>query len=83
MIFTRQQLEELEDQNLAPYANHSINSKGRKHPEDEPESLRTSRNIARYISVTVTASSTPVPFGGLNIKPRYSSIMKAIITAHA
>ena len=37
MIFTRQQLEELEDQNLAPYANHSINSKGRKHPEDEPE----------------------------------------------
>jgi len=37
MIFTRQQLEELEDQNLAPYAIHSINSKGRKHPEDEPE----------------------------------------------
>jgi len=37
MIFTRQQLEELEDQNLAPYAVRSKNSKGRKHPEDEPE----------------------------------------------
>lgn len=37
MIFTRQQLEELEDQNLAPYAIRSKNSKGRKHPEDEPD----------------------------------------------
>lgn len=37
MIFTRQQLEELEDQNLAPYAIRSRNSKGRKHLEDEPD----------------------------------------------
>jgi dGTPase len=37
MIFTRQQLEELEDQLLAPYAIRSKNSKGRKHPEDEPD----------------------------------------------
>lgn len=37
MIFTRQQLEELEDQNLAPYAIRSKNSKGRKNPEDEPD----------------------------------------------
>ncbi len=37
MIFTRQQLEELEDQFLAPYAIRSKNSKGRKFPEDEPD----------------------------------------------
>ena len=37
MIFTRQQLEELEDQNLAPYAIRSKDSKGRAHPEDEPD----------------------------------------------
>ena len=37
MIFTRQQLEELEDQNLAPYAVRSKDSKGRSHPEDEPD----------------------------------------------
>ncbi len=37
MIFTRQQLEELEDQNLAPYAVRSKESKGRSHPEDEPD----------------------------------------------
>jgi dGTPase len=37
MIFTRQQLEELEDQNLAPYAIRSKNTKGRSHPEDEPD----------------------------------------------
>ena len=37
MIFTRQQLEELEEQNLAPYAIHSKDSKGRAHPEDEPD----------------------------------------------
>lgn len=37
MIFTRQQLEELEDQNLAPYAIRSKDSKGRTHPEDEPD----------------------------------------------
>jgi dGTPase len=37
MIFTRQQLEELEDQNLAPYGIRSKDSKGRAHPEDEPD----------------------------------------------
>ncbi|QRN83398.1 deoxyguanosinetriphosphate triphosphohydrolase [Chloroflexota bacterium] len=37
MIFTRQQLEELEDQNLAPYGVRSRNSKGRLFPEDEPD----------------------------------------------
>ena len=37
MIYTRQQLEELEDQALAPYAIHSKDSKGRKHPEEEPD----------------------------------------------
>jgi dGTPase len=37
MIITRQQLEELENQSLAPYAIRSKNSKGRKYPEDEPD----------------------------------------------
>ena len=37
MIFTRQQLEELEDQFLAPYGLRSKDSKGRKYPEDEPD----------------------------------------------
>jgi len=37
MIYTRQQLEELEAQSLAPYAILSKNSKGRKFPEEEPD----------------------------------------------
>lgn len=37
MIFTRQQLEEIEDQFLAPYGVRSKDSKGRSHPEDEPD----------------------------------------------
>ncbi len=37
MILTRQQLEEMEDQNLAPYAIRSKDSKGREFPEDEPD----------------------------------------------
>ena len=37
MIFTRQQLEELEDQFLAHYGLRSKDSKGRKFPEDEPD----------------------------------------------
>ncbi len=37
MIFTRQQLEELEDQFLAPYGLRSKDTKGRKYPEDEPD----------------------------------------------
>ena len=37
MIFTRQQLEEIEDQFLAPYGIRSKDSKGRANPEDEPD----------------------------------------------
>jgi dGTPase len=37
MIFNRQQLEALEDQYLAPYGCRSRYSKGRVHPEGEPE----------------------------------------------
>jgi len=37
MIFTRQQLEELEDRALANYGIRSKNSKGRAFPEDEPK----------------------------------------------
>jgi len=37
MILTRQQLEEMEDQDLAPYAIRSKDSKGREYPEDEPD----------------------------------------------
>ena len=37
MIRTRQQIEELEDQNLAPYGVRSKDSKGRGFPEDEPD----------------------------------------------
>ena len=35
MIYSRQQLEEIEDQTLAPYGIRSKNSRGRKHPEEE------------------------------------------------
>ena len=78
MIFTRQQLEELEDQNLAPYGVRSRNSKGRLFPEDPPN-----RITAPFSSETGTGFCTPPLFGGWNIKPRSSSIMKAIITAPA
>lgn len=37
MLYTRQQLEEFEDQQLAPYGLRSKNSKGRKYPDDEPD----------------------------------------------
>jgi dGTPase len=37
MYFSRAQLEEIEDQSLAPYACHSRRSQGRVYPEDEPE----------------------------------------------
>ncbi len=36
MLFTREQLEALEDQMLAPYGLRSKDSKGRAYPEDEP-----------------------------------------------
>ena len=41
MLFTRQQLEDFEDQHLAPYGLRSKNSKGRAYPDKEPEN-RTS-----------------------------------------
>lgn len=37
MINTRTQLEDIEDRTLAPYGMRSKNSKGRAHPDDEPE----------------------------------------------
>ena len=37
MINTRTQLEEIEDQTLAPYGMRSKNTKGRAYPDDEPE----------------------------------------------
>jgi dGTPase len=37
MIYTRERLEEIEDQQLAPYALRSKKSRGRKFPEDEPQ----------------------------------------------
>ena len=36
MIFTREQLEKIEDNSLAPYGIRSMNSKGRAFPENEP-----------------------------------------------
>lgn len=41
MIFTRQQLEEHEDKNLAPYGMRSRDTQGRAYPDKEPE-YRTS-----------------------------------------
>ncbi len=35
MLFSREKLEDIEDQNLAPYALRSKTSRGRLHPEDE------------------------------------------------
>jgi dGTPase len=37
MFFTREQLEAIEDQGLAPYGMRSKDSKGRAHPEEEPQ----------------------------------------------
>ncbi|MEJ5314667.1 deoxyguanosinetriphosphate triphosphohydrolase [Anaerolinea thermophila] len=37
MAYTRERLEEIEEQTLAPYAVKSRNSRGRKYPEDEPQ----------------------------------------------
>ena len=37
MYFTRQELEAIEDQRLAPYGLHSKESRVRSYPEDEPE----------------------------------------------
>ncbi len=37
MLFTREMLENLEDQSLAPYGMHAKNTKGRHYPEDEAD----------------------------------------------
>src|SRR5512137_732422 len=37
MFFTRHDLEEIEDKSLAPYGMRSKNTKGRAHPESEPD----------------------------------------------
>ncbi len=53
MIYSRQQLEELEDQTLAPYGIRSKNSKGRKYPEEEADfRTRFQRDRERIIHTT-------------------------------
>ncbi len=37
MLFSRMKLEEIEDKSLAPYASKCVNSRGRLHPDEEPE----------------------------------------------
>jgi dGTPase len=37
MLYTRKELENIEDQSMAPYGVRSKNTKGRCYPEDEPE----------------------------------------------
>ena len=53
MLFTRQQLEEIEDKSLAPYGMRSQNSKGRAYLDSEPD-YRTSfqRDRDRIIHTT-------------------------------
>lgn len=53
MIYTRQQLEEFEDQQLAPYAIRSKNSRGRKYPEEEADfRTRFQRDRDRILHTT-------------------------------
>lgn len=53
MIFTRQQLENFEDQSLAPYGMRSRNSKGRVHAEEEhPYRTAFQRDRDRIIHTT-------------------------------
>lgn len=53
MIHTREQLEDFESQQLAPYGMRSKNSKGRLHPEDEPEHrTRYQRDRDRILHTT-------------------------------
>jgi len=74
MLFTRHQLEELEDQLLAPYAIRSRDSKGR-------HILRTNPIIAPSSSAIETASFIRLPFDAWNTRLRFLSTMRAIITA--
>ncbi len=53
MIYSREQLEDLESQQLAPYGMRSKNSKGRLFPEDEPEQrTRFQRDRDRILHTT-------------------------------
>ncbi len=53
MIYSREQLEDLESQQLAPYGMRSKNSKGRLHPEDEPvDRTRYQRDRDRILHTT-------------------------------
>lgn len=53
MIYSRERLEDLESQQLAPYGMRSKNSKGRLHPEDEAEDrLRYQRDRDRILHTT-------------------------------
>jgi len=53
MIYSRQQLEEIEDQTLAPYGIRSKNSRGRKYPEEEADyRTRFQRDRERVIHTT-------------------------------
>ena len=53
MIYTRQQLEEFEDQQLAPYGIRSKDSKGRKFPEEEADfRTRFQRDRERVLHTT-------------------------------
>jgi dGTPase len=53
MIYSREELEEIEDRNLAPYGLRSKDSRGRVYPDDEPD-YRTSfqRDRDRIIHTT-------------------------------
>ncbi len=53
MIYSRQQLEELEEQTLAPYGIRSKDSRGRKYPEEEADyRTRFQRDRERVIHTT-------------------------------
>lgn len=53
MIYTREQLEDFESQQLAPYGMRSKNSKGRLNPEDEASTrLRYQRDRDRILHTT-------------------------------
>lgn len=53
MIYTRQQLEEFEDQTLAPYGIRSRDSRGRKYPEEEADfRTRFQRDRDRILHTT-------------------------------
>ncbi|HEX9019056.1 MAG TPA: deoxyguanosinetriphosphate triphosphohydrolase [Anaerolineaceae bacterium] len=53
MVYSREQLENFESQQLAPYGMRSKNSKGRLHPEDETENrLRYQRDRDRILHTT-------------------------------